>query len=45
MQIGKIFDLLGIETLSIPLNSYGLGYNRTSPNREDFIPAPVSIGI
>jgi hypothetical protein len=30
IRIGGDFDLLGIETPSIPLNPYGLGYNRTS---------------
>ena len=31
IRIGEDFDLLGIETLSIPLNPYGLENNRTSP--------------
>jgi hypothetical protein len=31
IRIEGDFDLLGIETPSIPLNPYGLGYNRTSP--------------
>jgi hypothetical protein len=31
IRIGGDFDLLGIETPSIPLNPYGLEYNRTSP--------------
>jgi hypothetical protein len=31
IRIGRDFDLLEIKTLSIPLNLYGLGYNRTSP--------------
>jgi hypothetical protein len=31
IRIGENFNLLGIETPSIPLNPYGLGYNRTSP--------------
>jgi hypothetical protein len=31
IRIGGDFDLLGIESLPIPLNPYGLSYNRTWP--------------
>jgi hypothetical protein len=37
IRIGGNFDLLGIETPSIPLNPYELGENRTSPKVADAI--------
>jgi hypothetical protein len=35
IQIERNFDLLGIETLSIHLNLYGLVCNRTSPDGKE----------